>query len=41
MKCVYSYPWVITMHILYSVPFEILMKQEKIMGDNIHYVESL
>ena len=30
MKCVYSYPWVITAHILCFFPFEILVKQKKI-----------
>lgn len=45
MKCVYSYPWVITSYILCSFPFEILIKEKKIgynnMGDYSLCVKSL
>lgn len=45
MKCVYSYPWVITTYILCAFPFEVLIKEKKIgynnMGDYSLWVKSL
>lgn len=44
MKCTYAYPWVVTIHISCSVPFEINMKQKngmKNMSDDSLYIEPL